>query len=322
MNGQKARGFYDMSEDEIRQMVWAHLRVEESVITEFSSWAASLHLFLCYAQSMPAQYNVHIAVLDRQLLDDEVLIWHVPHLVGQFEDEYLAHDCIGGKGYTAIPFKKLVDHGLYNIFPELQSYKASSKYAMGRELRYAMFKRPAVKTWDCEIVVARDIGALFGKLSLPIMVALLCLRPREPMKDTKQSRVRTAGRFITGLNIEKIDPNLASEYWLLSGAVYTVGGFTQLSYRQIPDVKQWIELLSVISRYPPSQKRKRDEKEVFTRTYDLRPLPGRTRGSQQAQASEHPPPPAKKARYDQDTANTSLSLPRDPCICLEEYISR
>ncbi|KAI1527397.1 Dimer-Tnp-hAT domain containing protein, partial [Pyrenophora tritici-repentis] len=113
---------------------------------------------------------------------------------------------------------------------------------------------------------------------------------------TEQSRAQTAQRFIEGLKIEKIDQELSNEQWLLPGAVYT-----SERRENFPDIKQWIELLCVISLYPPSQKRKRDEEEGSTRVYNLRPLPGRIRGPQQPQASEiHSPSLTKKARYDSD----------------------
>jgi len=288
MNGQTGHQFYEMPESKIFTMTRHHVHGNRLVATEFSSWAASLHVVLCYAQSMRPEHNPHIAVLDRQQLDGEVLIWHVPDLVDMFEIEYLAHGYVKGSGYTAVPLKQLIEHGIYNIFPEL-----SKADGMGHDLRTTMFSEPAIVTTDYEIAIAREIGALFNKLSLPIMIALLCLRPREPIGNTEQSRAQTAHRFITGLNIEMIDPGLASEPWLHSGQVYTSG-----RYRNFPDIKQWIELLHVISQYPPSQKRKRNEKAAFTRIYDLRPLPGRTRDPHQPQVlEEHFPSPEKKARH-------------------------
>ncbi|KAI1517762.1 hypothetical protein Ptr86124_003063 [Pyrenophora tritici-repentis] len=118
MNGQNGHRFYEMSEREIFTMADDHFFGREN-ITEFSSWAASLHVVLYYAQSMPAEHNVHIAVLDRHQLGGEVLIWHALVLVDVFENEYLAHGCVGGSGYTAVPFEQIIECGLGVIFQEL-----------------------------------------------------------------------------------------------------------------------------------------------------------------------------------------------------------
>ncbi|KAF7578557.1 hypothetical protein PtrSN002B_010597 [Pyrenophora tritici-repentis] len=122
MNGQNGHRFYEMSEREIFTMADDHFFGREN-ITEFSSWAASLHVVLYYAQSMPAEHNVHIAVLDRHQLGGEVLIWHALVLVDVFENEYLAHGCVGGSGYTAVPFEQIIECGLGVIFQELDYWK-------------------------------------------------------------------------------------------------------------------------------------------------------------------------------------------------------
>jgi hypothetical protein len=50
--------------------------------SEFSSWAASLHLVLCFAKVKWADSGetAHVAVMDTLNLESEVLVWHVPHL--------------------------------------------------------------------------------------------------------------------------------------------------------------------------------------------------------------------------------------------------
>jgi hypothetical protein len=74
MNGSHGHRFYDMAERDAWNMVDRHYCMSPTVRTEFSSWASSLQLVLCYARSMPAGSNAHVAVVDRERLDSEVLI--------------------------------------------------------------------------------------------------------------------------------------------------------------------------------------------------------------------------------------------------------
>jgi hypothetical protein len=173
MNGKKGHNFYDLAEGNILSMAYDHAVGNRFVLTAFSSWASSLHLVLCYAHSMPASNDVHVAVIDRQKLEGEVLIWNDLHLLGWGEAEYLAHGRVKGPGYIAVPFKKLVECGLYDIFPELQSLPRM-RLQFGVELRKDMFRKVPVNIQPTETTVARNIAALFGDLALPVAIPLLC----------------------------------------------------------------------------------------------------------------------------------------------------
>jgi hypothetical protein len=79
---------------------------------------------------MPADSNAHVAVLDHENLDGEVLIWWVPHLIRNVrgDHEYLAHGIVRGSGYTAVPLREMTDRGLYDDFPELRTYHMPSRF--------------------------------------------------------------------------------------------------------------------------------------------------------------------------------------------------
>ena len=220
MGGRKGHEFYEMTEKEISSMARTHYHGSKIVPTEFSSWASSLHLVLYYAKSMPPEKNVHIAVLDSKILEPEVLVWHVPQLLGFGLHEYLAHGIVKSNGYTAVSFKDLVGHGLYDVFPELESLRLHWGKS-GCRLRGEMFLD--MPTDIAETAAIRRIGHLFGHLSLPVVIALACIRPRHSVDREELRRKKTASRFITLLGIEKVDTQLASEPWLRPGAVRTTG---------------------------------------------------------------------------------------------------
>jgi hypothetical protein len=77
--------FYRRQEIDLYRMASTHYDSKSSTMTGFSSWAASLHLTLCYARFLKVlcQSNtVHAAVMDTRNLEDEVLVWHAPDLIG------------------------------------------------------------------------------------------------------------------------------------------------------------------------------------------------------------------------------------------------
>ncbi|KAI4645644.1 uncharacterized protein J4E79_010822 [Alternaria viburni] len=184
MNGRQVTGFYKRQEKELHAMAQAHFSADEDVLTEFSSWAASLHTVLCYAYTCSLEYSdVHVAVIDREKLDGEVRIWWVPHLLdpGEYhgEHEYLAHGCIRGEGYKAVPFRNLMDGGLCpTVFPELTGWGKGRSPDFGDGLRDKMFGEELVGYYDYQTERIKQIGKLFGDLALPVMLALLTLRPR------------------------------------------------------------------------------------------------------------------------------------------------
>ncbi|CAN9457568.1 unnamed protein product, partial [Alternaria alternata] len=260
MNGDKGSSVYGKTEKEMCKMVNDHFDDNKEVLTEFSSWAASLHAVLCYARDTRADWNPHVAVIDRTRLEGEVLVWWVPDLLGakKGDVEYLAHGCIRGRGYTAVPFEQLVTNGLYSLFPELEAWKKNRTNGMpfGRKLRKRMFDRaPPVDISTEDIATAKKIGTLFGELALPVMAALLCLRPREATGFKEM-----AVRVIESLDTRQVEFELATGFWAHPGATYTRKTRYRDTGRWYPDVEQWIKLLRAINSHDfrrDTRKRKR-----------------------------------------------------------------
>jgi hypothetical protein len=61
------------------------------------------------------------------------------------------------------------------------------------------------------------MGALFGEFSSPVMMALLCLKPRN-LGDAKEARAQTANRVIKALDMQKVNSSIATEPWSEPGA--------------------------------------------------------------------------------------------------------
>ncbi|KAF7672903.1 hypothetical protein GT037_008854 [Alternaria burnsii] len=234
MNGNKGSSVYGKTEKEMYKMVKDHFDDNKEVLTEFSSWAASLHAVLCFARDTCAGWNPHVAVIDRTRLEGEVLVWWVPDLLGakQGDIEYLAHGCIRGRGYTAVPFEQLVINGLYNLFPELEAWKKNRTKSMP-------FGR-----------------ILFGELALPVMVALRCLRPREATGFKEM-----AVRVIESPGTRQVEFELATGFWAHPGATYTRKTRYRDTGRWYPDIEQRIKLLRAINSHDfhrrDTRKRKR-----------------------------------------------------------------
>ncbi|KAI4704988.1 hypothetical protein J4E89_009281 [Alternaria sp. Ai002NY15] len=291
MNGRPVTGFYEKPEKELHAMVQAHFSADEDVLTEFSSWAASLHTVLCYAYTCSLEYgDVHVAVIDREKLDGEVRIWWVPHLLdpGEYhgEHEYLAHGCIRGKGYTAVPFKNLMVGGLCpTVFPELTGWGKGRSPDFGDGLRDKMFGEELVGYYDYQTERIRRIGKLYGDLSLPVMLALLTLRPRYlaqasvPVNDAPMAQEDFVDWLITALDVQTLDFDPEEEDWCRSGSVYTRH---EGDWKAYPDVEQWIKLLSMIGERQ-SQRSAEEEKGGGS---DIKKESGVDDGSMQDQLTE------------------------------------
>ncbi|KAF2681983.1 hypothetical protein K458DRAFT_456446 [Lentithecium fluviatile CBS 122367] len=158
-------------------MASAHYHGAHEPLLGFSSWAVSLHLVLCYAEHLAQTRgrNIHVAVIDRQALEGQVLIWHVPQLLNQGCHEYLAYGCIRRPGYKAVAYSAIVKKGLSILFPNI---KSAVRDRWGMLMRPTIFAKAAVTLSDVDLKVARDIGSLFGDLDLPVTIALLNLVPR------------------------------------------------------------------------------------------------------------------------------------------------
>jgi hypothetical protein len=243
--------FYDHSEHYIRSLVGAHINMRRIPLTKFSSWAASLHAVLCYGAYM-TQINadVYISVIDTQQLQD-VVVFNTAHLVAEPYQphrviEYLARGRINGRGYKAVSLQEMADAGLANLFP-LKVCKSREPVnprlkieAFGFELRHAIFsKRPRLIS-SKELNSASRISALFEGFGLPVMTALLCLKPRS-WQNCRADGITTDAQDIEKvLGAVKTLRMIANDTWLQSNMVYTLDS---------PDIDQWIDLLYAMVQY-------------------------------------------------------------------------
>ena len=238
-----APGFYETPEKKLYRMARFHYNGRKTELSGFSSWTASLHLVLCYARQMPSDQQPHVAVIDTENLEGEVLIWHSPDLGSFAQDhEYLAYGTIRGAGYRAISFQDLEIHGVFRILPEIQDSN-SVRDVYGRKLRRDIFARRMVYPAQEETATAEKLAQIFGRsLFLPIYIALLCLRSR-PWYTTKISGIcddkqiiRQLTRVLGKLELTSTLAQLVGQKWLEVGTVRT----------SLLDVRQWVGLLSAL----------------------------------------------------------------------------
>tara|TARA_R110002003_G_scaffold124_17_gene11337 strand:- start:2455 stop:3477 length:1023 start_codon:yes stop_codon:yes gene_type:complete len=236
--------FYEIPESQLYRMAELHYGGDRSIQSGFTSWAASLHLVLCYAKHMNPKDEPHVAVMDTHELEDKVYVWHVPHLIGGGNHEYLAHGCIRGNGYRAASLRKMEQSGLLTLFFEAKDPSRSID-AFGFSLRLSMFRKGNRAVDDGECFLIWSIASLFGNLYLPIATALLSLRPRDwrnwPATGqgvSTEDRVAAIDTIIRLLRIESVPQDLHQEAWLQTGMVDT---------SNFPDVQQWIHLLAMIA---------------------------------------------------------------------------
>ncbi|KAH7091588.1 hypothetical protein FB567DRAFT_589467 [Paraphoma chrysanthemicola] len=255
MHGRKVPDFYTRSEAELYDIVDYHCG-GGFFLSEFSSWSASLHLVLVYATSMPVADDPHVAVMDTHQVgrDSGVRVWHTSQLF-RFSyplsptlknAEYLAHGQIRGNGYKAVPLQMLKECGMYELVLGLEKYNPISTphfCEFGYSLRAQTFQIPIQSIADSDILMAKGIATLFGELSAPVAVALLCLRPRptvesdpDLLSDLRITVLRGLGRTTL-----RFPPGFELKPWLEADGVDTRGGFH--------DVKQWIQLFRILATY-------------------------------------------------------------------------
>jgi hypothetical protein len=244
---EQGHNFYTMTEAELRKMVaahyngsWSYFHNNTSRLSEFSSWAASLHLVLCYASDMShslGKKDVHVAVMDTRQLEwrQGVLVWDVPDLVScEGVYEYLAYGCIYGPGYKAVSVDDLEKAGVYNILPES---KAQGIY-FGIHIQEKMFTQPAKEVTQNELVTIKRLASLFGRSAAAVAVALLSIRPRQwraQGKDRGRPTDTDMRMILSVFGSFELPPELLSERWISLPNMVNTTGF--------PDVQQWIDLL-------------------------------------------------------------------------------
>jgi hypothetical protein len=242
------KDFYQYSEKDLfvlADTLYAGRRNPPSV---FSSWAASLHLVLCYAKSISTTGGIaYVAVIDTKLLEPEVLVWHVLHLLDYGNEEYLAFGIIRDEGYKAVQLQELEQHGLLSIFQELPR-----AVAFGDGLRHSMFQQlPAEIGGERNVIMA--LAPRFGNLALPVAIALMHIRPRPAMIPEEQIEAHEFVKSILKqLGISEIPPELHTEPWLAPGAVSTSGFL---------DVKKWIKTLLDLSKLDAFVRTTKEEEE-------------------------------------------------------------
>ncbi|KAI4914719.1 hypothetical protein J4E90_004751 [Alternaria incomplexa] len=193
------------------------------------------------------EYDPHVAIMDTQQLDGDVLVWHVPHLFKPDGlHEYLAHGPIRGIGYKAVSYKTLMSVGLAQIFPELLETDLDD---WGMSLQDQMFNGPPIPLpkdkieKSDEMKQIRSIANLYGHLYLPVATSLMCLRLRPWLGSRAEGEValdKIANLFAN----TKPAKNISRGNWLCEGVVLTE---SPMGPHNFPDVRQWIKLLRAIS---------------------------------------------------------------------------
>jgi hypothetical protein len=272
-NPERFLDFYEVPENELYQMANSHYVGWHTPLSGFSSWAASLHSVLCYATYLRTS-TTHVAVMDTHNIKDDVLVWHVPHLISGSNQEYLAYGRIQGPGYRAVSLDALEQHGLLEVFTEL---RGGITDAFGDGIRRVMFASAAIRLEERMIKLVKNIGSLFGALSFPVVTALVCLQPRVwrgwrkegDMSGQLANISQCIAKLVNALGMSSVPVGLLQEPWLRAGMVDTT---------TFPDVEQWISLMAWIAEHSshkaePNWNRIDVEKDGIPR---LRPLPDMT----------------------------------------------
>jgi hypothetical protein len=279
MKGQ-GRRFYETPESDLYEMAIVHYISSKERSSVFSSWSASLHLVLRYAEYHGETNNPHIAIIDTKDLDEEVLVvrnfhvrtacetctnfvpnikWHVPHFMhARGVNEYMAHGRIAGRGYKAVSLKALKAKGLLEVFPEIalrvcDGHKKCCGWGLCvRQKMFADIPRH-LETHELDQIIT--LAGLFGDLALPVATALICIRPRPWLRRRPGVWTRLLQGRRAALSKEQTvsevarryegagqSINLRTETWLRHDAVDT-GKYYNDDY---PDMRQWIDLLRAI----------------------------------------------------------------------------
>jgi hypothetical protein len=253
-----------MDESYIYEMAYGHYRGSHEPLTGFSSWAASIHLVLCnaaYIKNDLAETDVHVAVMDTYQLDDDVHVWHVPHLI-DFGDggsngnhEYLAYGPIRGKGYKAVPLEELVQ--LADLVPDIRN---GSNFGYRR--RAALFRAGPKDVKEPKFLDSVKMTAsLFGHLSLPVAIALINFHRRPWMREDPIRRDPTEEEVdvvLEALGNPEIPSDWVDMAWLQKPDMVDTKTF--------PDVQQYIDFLRSLLRQkvakPQNMKVEEDEDSI------------------------------------------------------------
>ncbi|KAH6864823.1 hypothetical protein BKA58DRAFT_442897 [Alternaria rosae] len=168
-------GFYEKPENELRAMVRDHFHTESIFTSDFSSWTGSLHLALCYAESIDEEHDPHVAIMDKHGLDE-------------MSSSGMFRTCIG---YKAVSYKTLMSAGLAQILPELLENDLTD---WGMSLRDQMFNGPSILfpmdniEQSDEMKQVRAIAYLHGHLYVPLATSSICPRPRSWLRSRAEGK--------------------------------------------------------------------------------------------------------------------------------------
>lgn len=244
--------FYRLPEERIHSMVVTHYDHEIRGLSGFTSWAASLHLVLCYASSMNKDDQPHVTVIDTHAFREDILVWHCKHLISKGDDEYLVYGPIRGRGYRAIPLDELEGLGLHTLCPELRGdfLQYGLSFQFGCRYRGKMFETEPKEITGRDVMLAERIALCFGILFPPTFMAPLCSVPRPRCVNGERYFCRDCNSDQIKLVHAVIELAPPSSYlqgmskkdwlWLIEGTVDTDGR---------PDVEQWIRLFRAVIRY-------------------------------------------------------------------------
>ncbi|KAF2653986.1 hypothetical protein K491DRAFT_779862 [Lophiostoma macrostomum CBS 122681] len=256
-----------MNESAILDMVDSHYHGDREPLSCFSSWAASIHLVLCnasYLKRYMEYTNVHVAVMDTEQVDDEVLVWHVPQLIdlgrgsGAGVHEHLAYGPIRGNGYKAVPLENMVH--LADIIPDVDDARECSNWGF---IRRAKLFDAEPEPVDDERFLARvkETAGLFEGLALPVAIALINARRRPWTRDGETRRDPTQDELdivLRALGSPEIPVDWIDMPWLRTPDM--------VNTREFPDVQQEIDFLRALVRHKLGKHRHATVEETERRT--------------------------------------------------------
>ena len=164
---------------------------------EFISWTSSLLWVLQHAirKDVKGESDVMICVLDTSKVEtcsffavsdllriykisDEQKLCHRYYVA-----EYVYHGGIPvHSSSSTVPLELLREHGLFSLLPEMDDPSLKQYLCISLDrLRNTMFQAPSPVSSLIEGRTALQLASLFGNgFTMPVMVALLSLRSRDP----------------------------------------------------------------------------------------------------------------------------------------------
>lgn len=217
--------------DDLKRMVNGHLTGKTAMLSEFSSWTASISMVLYLGHEKHTLQNhkeAHICVIDTRRLQN-VSIYHVNSLAKakiaakNYSWEYLAHGKIEGPSFSAIPLARLLELGLHSSIPAINEYGWWTWY-IGSNWE----KRPVTPITEDEVRCIKRIASEFGNsFTLGITAALITITPRKTDPDGKLTE-EDIKNFRAGLDDLEIPYEYGTQDSIIVNGVY-IHGYPQIS---------------------------------------------------------------------------------------------